>query len=149
MVGSFLQGVLVRLSLGLAVLMAGSPAQAFVLCFRPDGSIALEVPEQAGSSEACGPCDPCGDPDPDEPEQRTISGPDCCDCRDIAFQERSAAAAVEAARVPSHANAAIAPALAAPMSPLDGAVRLPGRRAVVATESPGVLAHIRTIVLRV
>lgn len=149
MTGSFLQEVLARLSLGLAVLMAVSPAQAFVLCFRPDGSVALEVPSQTGSEESCGPCDPCCDPDPIGPEQRTIAGSDCCDCLDVAFQERSAAATVVSARVPNPADAALAPAPPAPLMPLAGAIRAPGLRVVVATGSPGVLAHIRTIVLRV
>lgn len=149
MAGTFLQAVLARLSLGLAVLMAVSPAQAFVLCLRPDGSVALEVPSPAGSEESCGPCDPCCGPDPIGPEQRTISGPDCCDCLDVAFQERSAAATVVSARAPSSANAALAPAPPVPRMPLAGAIRAPGLRVVEATESPGVLAHLRTIVLRV
>lgn len=143
MLGPFLEALLARLCLFAAVLMGVSPSQELVLCFEPDGSIALEVPGENST------CDPCSEPGQEGQDERVVSGGQCCDCTDIAICERSEDANVQPSKVGLHFNTSVALAPVCWLSPLSGiaaelAVRVerpPGPR--------GVLAHIRTIQLRV
>lgn len=137
---SLLAAWLVRVALLLTGL---APLPGVVVCFEPDGSIALEA---LGGSRACEGCD---ESRPDQAPVRVVaSAPSCCACLDIPLEGRDENACVPSSsfELPSPPAALVgmtswAPCLAlrATPEPRDG--RLP--------EPDGTLGQLRTVVLRV
>jgi hypothetical protein len=141
MLGSVLQALLARLCLFVAVLTGVSPSQELVLCFEPDGTIALEVP---GANRTC---DPRGESGQGQ-DVRAVSDGQCCACTDIAIGERSEEVLVQPSKATVHFDASVAMAPVTLVRPQgNGTERR--KRVDALPEPPGVLAHIRTIELRV
>lgn len=125
------------LCLGLA------PLQGVVVCFEPDGSIALEA---IGGSRACEGCDEA------ESEQAPVRlvAPEhaCCACLDILVEGRGEGASVPGSlgELPLPPAALVGAELPAPSA---RAQRSSGRTDREPPGPPGALAHLRTVVLQV
>jgi hypothetical protein len=143
MVRPFLEALLARLFLVAAVLLGASPSQGLVLCFEPDGTIALELP---GTDNPCRPSRASGE---DGQDVGIASRNGCCGCTDIAIGERSVDALVQPSRVTFHFDATVTMAPVTWLAPPSGIERAPSVRVESPPGPRGVLAHIRTIELRV
>jgi hypothetical protein len=132
------------LALVAVLLMGVAPRQELVLCFEPDGTIALEA---AGASRACADADePAAG---DEASGRLVAAAgDCCACLDIPV-DAGDEARVRVSSVELRID--LSPALGAesavaPLVPICAPAFRPHGEP---PGSPGILAHIRSVVLRV
>jgi len=132
------------LALAAAFFTGVTPSEGLILCFEPDGTVALE---SSVVSRACG-----GYEEPAtgyEAAARSVSASECCACLDIPVDGAGDEARAPLSTVELRIDLPSAPAaefsLAPPAPPFEGVgdlCRGPPR-------PPGILAHIRSVVLRV
>lgn len=126
-----------------ALLLTGlAPVPGMVVCFEPDGSVALE----AFGGRACEGCDASR---PDETPVRVVaSEPSCCTCLDIPLERRD-----EDACVPSPSSELRLPPAAlvgmTDWAPVLAFLATPEPRDGKPPEPDGTLGRLRTVVLRV
>jgi hypothetical protein len=139
------QGTLRKLSAWLllvAYALSGvSPAQRFVVCLEPDGSIALEAAASIGCAPSCG-------EDESSPESSEAASR-CCPCIDIPLPTRGEEpqSKARASEVPGLA-AVVLPPPCLPSIAQAAPAGLERSAPVEPRPSPG-LALLRTVVLRV
>lgn len=131
------------LALVAAMLLCVAPSRGLVLCFEPDGTIALE---SAGAGRAC---DGCDDPAAEKEALARVVAPvsACCECLDIPVDGTG-----DEARVPPAAFELLSMPLAlAPEFVVAGLA--PSRSCSSPWRGPpgsaSALAQLRTVVLRV
>ncbi|MCK6570149.1 hypothetical protein L6V77_03455 [Myxococcota bacterium] len=145
MFGPFLEALVARLCLVLGLLLGVMPAQEFVLCFEPDGTIALET---VGGEPVCGAGEESGPGE--EPRAETAATErECCDCTDITLGKRGEDGFLRVSTRVLHVDVPVAMAPAEWSHPLASVVGEMRLRVDAPPRPPGVLAHIRAVELRV
>lgn len=133
------------LALVAVILMGIVRSHGPVLCFEPDGTVALE---SAGVSRACVGCDEPGTEHQSSARMVSLAS-ECCACLDIPVDASGDEARVPPSVVERHIAPPLALAAEYSASPLAPVVARFSARSGGPPGPPGALAHIRTVVLRV
>lgn len=135
--------LLARLCLLAVAFLGLSPSQGLVLCFEPDGRVALEIP---GASSTCEPR--AGSCCEDDEAERVVLRSTCCDCTDVPIASTDEVTVVHAPDPARYVEAPLAVELSNQAAPVAFASHERWRRVDAPPGPPGILAHVRAIELR-